>query len=334
MESNQLADLTLDTVAPLTLDTVAPCTDYQHEAFLYEGADDFLRGTLEFILDAVAAAEPVLVVVDSDKITSLRSELGATGGDVLFADMAEVGTNPARIIPAWQDFLDEHAAPHRRVRGIGEPIWAGRSPAELAECQRHEALLNLAFADPSFWLLCPYDVLALDAPVIDEAIRTHPIVRQRGVGRPSSSYPGRDAFATLDTSPLSDVPDRAPVLAYGPGDVGQVRRFVSGHAVRAGLRADRVADLVLAADEMSTNSLRHGGGLGTVGVWREGDEVICEIRDRGRILEPLAGRRRPPLDGDDGRGLWLANQLCDLVQIRATETGGVVRLRIRTGATR
>lgn len=324
MDGNQLVDL-----AP---GSAPPCTGYQHEAFLYEGADDFLRGTLEFILEAVAAEEPVLVVVDSDKIKALRGELGPTSSNVVFADMAEVGTNPARIIPAWQDFLDTHAAPPGRVRGIGEPIWSGRSPAEMAECHRHEALLNLAFGNPSFWLLCPYDVLTLDAAVIDEAVRTHPTFRQRGVGRPSSSYPGTDAWVTPDSSPLSEVPDGAPVLTFGPGEVGEVRHFVFRHSAPAGLGVDQVADLVLAADEISTNSLRHGGGRGTIAVWAEGDEVVCEIRDRGRIAEPLAGRRRPSVEGSDGRGLWLANQLCDLVQIRATDTGSVVRIRVRTAA--
>ena len=291
------------------------------------------RARSEFILDAVSAAEPVLVVVDSDKIDSLRGELRGVSDEVLFSDMAEVGTNPARIIPAWQDFLDEHGAAHRRVRGIGEPIWSGRSPAQLAECQRHEALLNVAFADPSFWLLCPYDLVTLDATVIDEAKRTHPIVRQGGVGGPSSSYPGTAELATPVTSPLSEVPDDALVLAFRPGDVGEVRRFVSRHAADQGLGADGVADLVLAADEICTNSLRHGGGQGTVRIWTEGGEVVCEIHDRGCIREPLAGRQRPSIEHNGGRGLWMVHQLCDLVQIRSTEGGGVVRLRVRAGAT-
>jgi anti-sigma regulatory factor (Ser/Thr protein kinase) len=306
---------------------------YQHEAFLYRGHEEFLQGTLDFILDAVAAAEHVLVVVDSDKIDSLRDELHGISDEVLFADMAEVGTNPARIIPAWQDFLDEHGAADRRVRGIGEPIWSGRSPAQLAECQRHEALLNLAFGDPSFWLLCPYDLVTLDETVIDEARRTHPIVRQGGVGGPSSRYPGIGEFAIPDTSPLSEVPDEALVMAFRPGDLGEVRRFVARHSAHRGLGADRVADLVLAADEICTNSLRHGEGEGTVRIWTEGGEVVCEIRDRGRIREPLAGRRRPSIERSDGRGLWMVNQLCDLFQIRSTECGGVVRLRVAVRAT-
>src|SRR3977135_3845480 len=58
----------------------------------------------------------------------------------------------------------------RRGGGGGEPIGADRSPAELVECQRHEALLNLAFADGSMMrLLCPYDTDEIDSTVIPQA---------------------------------------------------------------------------------------------------------------------------------------------------------------------
>src|SRR2546421_585138 len=96
-----------------------------------------------------------------------RGDVGSTGLKrtrrrarvVEFADMAKVGRNPARIIPVWRQFVSERAAGGGRIRGIGEPVWAGRGPSELAEAQRHEALLNLAFAGtPGMWLLCPYDV--------------------------------------------------------------------------------------------------------------------------------------------------------------------------------
>ncbi len=226
-----------------------------------------------------------------------------------------------------QDFLDERGAAHRRVRGIGEPIWSGRSPAQLAECQRHEALLNLAFDDPSFWLLCPYDLVTLDATVIDEARRTHPIVRQvRGCGAdPARAIQVLANWQRRTCPPLSEVPDEALVMAFRP------RRLRRGQTVRRpslpptmGWGADRVADLVLAADEICTNSLRHGEGQGTVRIWTEGAEVVCEIRDRGRIQEP-PGRSSalPSLEHSDGRGLWMVNQLCDLFQIRST--GGARR---------
>jgi hypothetical protein len=41
----------------------------------------------------------------------------------------------------------------------------------------------------------------------------------------------------------------------------------------------------------------------------------------------LVGRVRPGTDACSGRGVWLVNQLCDLVQIRSAPGGSVVRVR-------
>ena len=123
---------------------------------LYDSPETFVDGAAPFIRDAVAAGEPIMVAIGAEKIDLLRSRLGEDADRVVFADMAELGANPARIIPAWQEFVDANAG--RPMRGIGEPIWADRSPTELVECQCHEALLNVAFADASdFHLICPYD---------------------------------------------------------------------------------------------------------------------------------------------------------------------------------
>jgi hypothetical protein len=66
-------------------------------------------------------------------------------------------------------------------------------------------------------------------------------------------------------------------------------------------------------------------------LWREGDVLIAEVRDRGRLDEPLVGRERPTPDQEHGRGLWVANQLCELVQVRTLATGTVVRLHLHRG---
>src|SRR6202035_2440264 len=96
------------------------------------------------------------------KIERLQDELRDTAGGVVFADMAGVGANPARIIPAWREFVDAHASSAKRLRGIGEPVWAERDATTLVECQRHEQLLNLAFEQGRpWWLLCPYDTSTL-----------------------------------------------------------------------------------------------------------------------------------------------------------------------------
>jgi anti-sigma regulatory factor (Ser/Thr protein kinase) len=302
---------------------------FRHEALLYSGEVDFLAGVLPFIRDGVAADEPVLVVVGAARIGLLRSALGATADRVAFADMAEVGANPARIIPAWRDFVAGQDVARRRGRGIGEPIWAGRRPAELVESQRHETLLNLAFAGvPAWWLLCPYDTATLAPEVLEEARRSHPFVTERGVSLQSGAYAGLEGAAAPFAAALPEPFDPPPEFAFGPGALAGLRQVVADHAVAAGLDSDRTADLVLAVDEVATNSLRHGGGQGTLRMWAEGDAVVYEVRDAGRIQDPLVGRARPPLDGDRGRGLWLVNQLCDLVQLRSFPSGAVIRLHM------
>ncbi|WSY44634.1 ATP-binding protein (plasmid) [Embleya sp. NBC_00888] len=71
----------------------------------------------------------------------------------------------------------------------------------------------------------------------------------------------------------------------------------------------------------------HGGGGGLT-LWRQDTFVICDVQDKGHVLDPLAGRHRPTAAQDGGRGLWIANQICDLFQIRSTETGTATRLRV------
>ncbi|WP_225978167.1 anti-sigma factor RsbA family regulatory protein [Gandjariella thermophila] len=305
---------------------------FRHEALLYADRTEFLRGALAFIQGGLAGDEPMLVAVPPDKIDMLRAELGADADRVRFEDMTTVGRNPARIISVWRDFVTEHCMPDRRVRGIGEPIWAERSPAELVECERHEALLNLAFADlPAWSLLCPYDVTALAPEVIDRSCRHHPLVRGDGDHRASDRYAGAPAALAGLEQPLPEPPPAREELAFTGADLSAVRRAVARMAERAGLTGDRSTELVLAVDELATNSVRHGGGGGVLLLWCEGGALVCEVRDRGHIADPLVGRRRPLRDQPDGRGLWLVNELCDLVQLRSSQAGTVVRVRVAAG---
>ena len=80
---------------------------------------------------------------------------------------------------------------------------------------------------------------------------------------------------------------------------------------------------------MATNSIDHGGGRGTLRMWRDGNNLVSEVRDEGVYDRPLADRQRPGSGSGHPRGLWLANQLCDLVQIRSFADGTVVRLHVK-----
>jgi anti-sigma regulatory factor (Ser/Thr protein kinase) len=306
---------------------------FVHEAFLYEGTDAFVDRIGAFARAGVEAGEPVLVMVGARKLELLRDALDGSAAGVEFVDMEQVGANPGRIIPAWADFLGQSGdAP--RVRGVGEPIWSGRPPAELVESQHHEALINLAFADAAqMWLVCPYDLDALDREVIDTACHTHPLLSHTDVGGTEASTTYRplvDLTTDALEQPLAPAtPATTELLAFRGTDLKAVRQVVSRHAARVGLDTVQVEDLVVAVNEVTTNSVKYGGGGGTIAIWDDANWVICEVHDAGRIDEPLVGRRRPPTGHVGGAGLYLAHHFCDLVQLRSSTGGTTVRLHMR-----
>lgn len=299
---------------------------FRHEALLYEGRSGFLAGALPFIREGIRAGEPVLVAVEGEKIGWLRAELGDDAGWVEFEDMRVAGRNPARLIGLWHGFVEAHGDA-QALRGIGEPAHPGRGPEELDECRRHEALLNFAFADDrDFWLLCPYDTAALAAGVVEGARKTHPLVAQAAPAQPSPDY--RSGRGGTLAGSLPRPPVGAAELCFTETELRDVRAFVDREARAAGVDGEPAGDLVFAAGELATNSVRHGGGGGTVRFWTEGADVVLEISDAGRIGDPLVGRVQPGADQVSGRGLWLVNQLCDLVQIRSGSQGTAVRARM------
>src|SRR5207248_1141054 len=81
--------------------TADPRAGFRHEALFYAGEDDFVRRTAPFVRDAVRSGDPILVAVPGPRTQLLRDALGADARRVRFADMAEIGRNPARIIPVW-----------------------------------------------------------------------------------------------------------------------------------------------------------------------------------------------------------------------------------------
>jgi anti-sigma regulatory factor (Ser/Thr protein kinase) len=310
---------------------VTPGT-FHHEAVFYAGDDEFVERSRAFVEDGLERYEAVLVMVGSRKLELLREALGVRADQVHFADMEVVGRNPARIIPAWNRFVGDHAGELGGMRGIGEPIWAGRSPSELSECQLHESLINLAFAAADdFRLICPYDTSALPADVIDEARRSHPIVSRGGAEDVSHDYCGIDKVTAGFAEPLSDPPADAEELTVTVTALHDARHLVRARAHDAGL-GERSDDFVLAVNEVLSNSLHHARDDGVLRVWEDPDGLVCEVRDGGHILQPMIGREEPSIGQIGGHGIWLVNLVCDLVQVRSSADGSTVRMQMNRAA--
>jgi anti-sigma regulatory factor (Ser/Thr protein kinase) len=296
---------------------------FEHPALFYTGLDDYLADTLSFIHEGLGADEPVAVAVPGSRLEPLRAELGSAADQVRFLDMNEAGRNPGRILPGvLLAFADEHPDA-ARVRIIGEPIWPGRSATEYPACVQHEALINLAFAGRPATILCPYDAEGLPPEVLADAEATHPMVLDAGAPRASTSYAVDRVLAECNR-PLPELTEHPP-LRVDESMLSWARGFAHAEAGRAGLGEDRVADVEMVVNELVTNSVEHGGGMGILRIWIEDAHLVVEVRDLGQLHDPLLGRRPlRPLQAR-GRGLFLVNHLADLVRLHTGPDGTTMR---------
>jgi anti-sigma regulatory factor (Ser/Thr protein kinase) len=307
-------------------DAAVAAGGFHHCALLYRAPAEYLAALQHFVRQAASNAEPVLVAVPGHKISWLRQELGPESELVAFTDMSELGRNPARIIPSVRRFVDRYAP--KRTWYVGEAAWPERSADELRETARHEALVNVAFAEVDANMMCPYDAAGLPDLVVAGASCTHRTmfsdsrqVASTGFLEPPRLPPDCDRVFLPPPADTSTV-------AYDR-DLRPVRAMITLGGRRAGLSAGRATDLMLAASEVAANTLRHTMAGGVAHLWRTESEVICQVHDTGVIADPLAGRHVPDDDLAGGQGLWLVNQICDLVELRTNAAGTTIRMHMR-----
>jgi anti-sigma regulatory factor (Ser/Thr protein kinase) len=298
-----------------------------HHAHLYRGPEQFKHAMRRFIEDGLDAGEPVLVALPTDNLGHLCSALDGAADQILLRDMSELGRNPGRIMDVIKDWSERH--PGRRARFVGQPIWPERTAEEAVEGARHEALINVVCADAELTVLCPYDEAALSRDTLACAERTHPTIWSAdGSSQASPCYcDPMDVYMAAEW-PLAAPDGAVAELEFGD-DFHALRRFVSRADASTALSSRRLADFVFAVNEAAENVLLHGAGSGRLRIWNDGVNVVGEVSGPGVVIDALAGRLRPSADALSGRGLWLVNQVCDLVQLRTGEAGTTVRLQLR-----
>ncbi len=303
----------------------AAVSGVRHQALLSDDSGDCFASVLAFVEEGLDVGDAVSVGMSAPFGRRLSRALGSHP-DVAYVDMTDLGRNPGRIIPAMLDFAAAHDG--RPLRYVSEPLWPGRSAAERAEAARHESLIEPALAGvTAATVLCVYGD-GLGGADIACAEQTHPVVIARGQERPSARYAGPAVLPPGCDEPLAPPPAGAAQLRYRD-DLRAVRRMVADCAGQARLSTGRAADLVLAVSEVAANTLRHTQGSGTLRIWQTSDELICQVTDTGRIASPLAGRRRPAAVSFGQGGLWVVNQVCDLVEIRTGAQGTTIRMHVR-----
>jgi hypothetical protein len=96
-------------------------------------------------------------------------------------------------------------------------------------------------------------------------------------------------------------------------------------ATTAGLRIDRAIKLAAAVDHVAA-AVAHDSPDVDIRVWTEDAALICEVTDPTTVHDPMVGRGAGAHSARD-RAVRLANELCDLVQVRSGRGGTATRVR-------
>jgi anti-sigma regulatory factor (Ser/Thr protein kinase) len=111
-------------------------------------------------------------------------------------------------------------------------------------------------------------------------------------------------------------------------DLTALRERLFQRAAQAGIRGERLDDLLLAVNEAVINVLEHGGGGGTLSISQDETYLTVDVTDDVGRLAPRHIPRQRPTGTVRGFGLWLMSQLCDEFTIQQIAGRSRVRLRM------
>lgn len=318
----------------MTTRTDAEEQGFVHSALLYQSQGEFLDFASRFVIDGLAASEPVLIAVPGDGLAQLRDallrEYNEIPAGLHTVDITEIARNPSRFLAIKSRFAEQYGD-RSRVRIVSQLAWPGRSDRELLACVEDEALANEALENHHVLCLCLYDASRLDEEVLAGARATHPFLWGCGSLHRSAEYAPDDALARCNR-PLPVHPGAVTYTVRKTADLRPARSFAVNYASWVGLSEDGTEDLQLIATELATNSLLYTNGACQLAFWRDKQHLVCEARDTGRFNNPLAGRRPPSDSGTASRGLFLVNAMADLVRTHTTANGTTIRAYLRMDA--
>lgn len=306
----------------------------QHAVGFHASPEHLLRQLVPLVEAATARGEQVALAVAPHTDDALRHALGDDGAalHVLATAGQHTGSGQTAAMARARE-LRELTARAGRVTVLVEHRSELDGP-DGSYWTELDAAVNVALAELPVGLICFYPEMPLHLSVLDGARCNHPQVLVDGELRhnPDHRRPREVLERHPVTSPLLlGAPDMQ--LEFQAWQLQDVRRAVRALATGAGFDDDRVDDVVLAVNEVATNAVEHGGTPGSSGsgaelsVWVQPGALVCEVRDRGALADPLPGLLAPHPSDPRGRGLWIARQLCDLLHVWTDEGGTHVRIR-------
>jgi anti-sigma regulatory factor (Ser/Thr protein kinase) len=301
-----------------------------HQAFLYDGADQFAETMAPLVRAGVERGDKVLVAAKRESAEALRMELGADSEGVELHDTLEWHPRPVHRLMAVQRTIAA-LRPGGTLLALGEPIWRG-SAATRREWARYESTINVALADAPLRFICLYDRSELPDSILGHGRGTHPELVEDGLACPCAAFGSPEQFVReLDAgAPPAPGHDRYDVAFSG--DHHGFRDLLAGLALECGVGADRTEELVLAANEVVANAVIHGEPPIAARCWVADGDFVCEVSDAGPgIADPFAGWVLPEPGAPGGWGLAVARRICDALEVAGGRDGALVRLYVTLG---
>ena len=303
-------------------------TPFVHRALIYEDEADLLAATVPFVEEGLAAGERQLVVTTPRNAEVLGRSLGRKADAVEFRDSHEWYVLPTHTLLGYQRYVEEAdtpRVPHRRRadprRRVARPhqrlgplrVHAQRRVRASAGVD-HVPLRRPRASRPGHHRRAPHP---------SGGLRRTRVHGQRGVHRDDAAPP-RARSGGAGGAHGGHV--ERPIA----GDLRGVRDFVLERARDAGLSGKSLQDTCLAVQEVASNTLAHGARQGTLRTWIQDGELIFDVQDHvsGNGHPVIARLGTEPALLSDPRGLWMARLLCDLVEVRSSAGGLVVRLHV------
>jgi len=295
-----------------------------HQAFLYDGAEQFAEAMAPLVRAGTERGDKVLVAAKRASTEALREELGSDGATVELHDTLEWHPRPVHRLMAVQRTLAELPR-DGRLLALGEPVWTG-SAATRREWARYESTINVALADAPLRFICLYDRSELPESILDHGRGTHPEVVEGSVACPCATFESPAEFVRELDAGGGATPGRDHYDIPFSGDHHGFRGMLASLALECGMSADRAEELVLAANEVVTNSVLHGAPPIAARCWVADGDFVCEVSDGGPgVADPFAGWTLPAPGAPGGWGLAVARRICDALEVAG---GGGSRVRL------
>jgi anti-sigma regulatory factor (Ser/Thr protein kinase) len=296
----------------------------RHNAFVYESQEEYVTRSVAFLREGLEAGEGAIVANTRSGLAAMREALGPDAAQVTFVDVSSAYTRPARMLAAHNKVMAEQLRKTTSLRGVADVLY-GPDPGEWDLWTGYEAVINRSFRHLPAWVVCTYNVNGLPDPVLDGVWRTHPEVVAGDAWTTSDRYEQPDHLLRR----ITPLPEQLSDLRSIPfrRDPEQFRERLARELAAENVAEAKALDMLLAATEIATNAMVHGGGVEEVRVGRSDGRFVCEIIDRGPGFDDPAAGYLAPRAGV-GSGLWVARQLTWQIDFFESPRGFTARISL------